>query len=566
TLLYGRESLTFEDVLSILNSRELNKRAYAKDDGDGLFIRERSDQRGNQGCGSSRSKSKGKGTYKMKCCICYYEDNMKKDCPQRNKKKSTALRDYLFDFKEFNGGMVLLSDNRACAIIGTWKVRVQMKDGSTFMLENVRYIPKLKGNLISLGTLDREGYTLKMHNGRVKMIKGSLMVLLGTRMGNISEAGLHELERKEVLGNKGLEAAVTTAYLINRDVMFKESLIYKDTLKVVGAADFEKKVEFEAKLQGSRIESIMDPHTGENLGNEDTEQDDEEPQQWNLDNYVLVRDTTKRTTTKPARYMDEGSCYGGRDEFFKEESYLGASQSTTWSEAGKLQWLYKIKDGIEDVQKPRYKARLLEQLDVKTTFLHDEMLIACKCKFEIKYTKGLLRKEFDMKELGLAIKIISMEIVRDMVGLCAIGGTLQGLVYGRDQGKHMDVNSFVDADYSKDPNKGWSITGSNKSGNGMRLGKGENMIWKSVALGFKTPREAIKELSMRGQIRCAGAQQFVAKHMEVSRDFLKAAGLGQKGTLPLEGTPSVVKTGPWKVNIRQSQIPSDSSRKTSRVI
>ncbi|GKC18666.1 hypothetical protein Tco_1020816 [Tanacetum coccineum] len=34
-----------------------------------------------------------------------------------------------------------------------------------------------------------------------------------------------------------------------------------------------------------------------------------------------------------------------------------------------------------------------------------------------------------------------------------------GLVYGRDQGKHVDVDGFVDADYAKDPDKGRSITG-----------------------------------------------------------------------------------------------------------
>ncbi|GKE71609.1 hypothetical protein Tco_1529681, partial [Tanacetum coccineum] len=117
-------------------------------------------------------------------------------------------KDFLFDFKEFNGGTVLLGDNRARAIRGT-------------------------GN----------GFTVKLQNGRDKVIKGSLMVLSRTikgnckHLGHISEAGLHELEKREVLGNKGLgklefcenyvlgkstrlsfgrEATTTASYLINR--------------------------------------------------------------------------------------------------------------------------------------------------------------------------------------------------------------------------------------------------------------------------------------------------------------------------------------------------------------
>nr|GFC81380.1 retrotransposon protein, putative, Ty1-copia subclass [Tanacetum cinerariifolium] len=41
------------------------------------------------------------------------------------------------------------------------------------------------------------------------------------------------------------------------------------------------------------------------------------------------------------------------------------------------------------------------------------MLIACKIKAEIGSTKSLLKREFDMKDLGEAKKILGMEIVRD---------------------------------------------------------------------------------------------------------------------------------------------------------
>nr|GFB58278.1 zinc finger, CCHC-type [Tanacetum cinerariifolium] len=99
----------------------------------------------------------------------------------------TPRRDFLFDFKEFDGGTVLLDDNKSCVIRGQEgdrKVIVQMKDGLSFMLENARYIPELKRSLISLGTLDREGYTVKLWNGIVNVIKGSLMVSSGTVNGN----------------------------------------------------------------------------------------------------------------------------------------------------------------------------------------------------------------------------------------------------------------------------------------------------------------------------------------------------------------------------------------------
>ncbi|GKA29393.1 retrovirus-related pol polyprotein from transposon TNT 1-94 [Tanacetum coccineum] len=86
-----RESLTLEDVLSSLNLRDLKKGICKEDDGDGLYLRGRSDHWGNQGRGSSRSKSKGKGTHKLKCYICYSDDHVKKDCPKRKKNKLTGF-------------------------------------------------------------------------------------------------------------------------------------------------------------------------------------------------------------------------------------------------------------------------------------------------------------------------------------------------------------------------------------------------------------------------------------------------------------------------------------------
>ncbi|GJU59302.1 reverse transcriptase domain-containing protein [Tanacetum coccineum] len=96
----------------------------------------------------------------------------------------TPRLDILFDFLECDGGSVQLGDNRECKIRGIGKVRVQLKDGSSFVLHNVRYIPELKRNLISLGTLEKEGFTVKLQSGKVKVINGSRVVLSGIRRDN----------------------------------------------------------------------------------------------------------------------------------------------------------------------------------------------------------------------------------------------------------------------------------------------------------------------------------------------------------------------------------------------
>ncbi|GKB91771.1 hypothetical protein Tco_0964043 [Tanacetum coccineum] len=161
TLLYGWDSLKLKDVLATLNSRELQKMMGAKGDGgEGLYVRGISGQRDME-----------------------HEEHLNRDCPRYNHKKSqdfvrnedqvsgsgadgygnadvmmamsveelldwimdsggschiTYMRDYLVDFEEYGGGNLLLSDGRECRVRGTGKVQVQMRDRSSFMLDNVR--------------------------------------------------------------------------------------------------------------------------------------------------------------------------------------------------------------------------------------------------------------------------------------------------------------------------------------------------------------------------------------------------------------------------------------------
>nr|GEU34698.1 zinc finger, CCHC-type [Tanacetum cinerariifolium] len=225
TLLYGRESLKMEDVLATLNSRELKKRTKGtkEEAGDGLYVRERSDHscKAHSG-GSSRFKSRG-GTSKLMCFICHLKVHLKRDSlmkkssgfvkkGKRNQDSNssdeegnayfeealvvvrndemielvmdsgrsyhmTHMMDFLYDFKVFDSGSVQLDDNRTCAIKGIRKMKIHLHDGSRFILENVSYVPGLRRILISLGTLEKEGYTVKLQMGRIKVINGSRVMM-----------------------------------------------------------------------------------------------------------------------------------------------------------------------------------------------------------------------------------------------------------------------------------------------------------------------------------------------------------------------------------------------------
>nr|GEW01251.1 retrovirus-related Pol polyprotein from transposon TNT 1-94 [Tanacetum cinerariifolium] len=313
--------------------------------------------------------------------------------------------------------------------------------------------------------------------------------------------------------------------------------MYKDTLKNSSVSDkCVEKLQVEAELQKLNNHMPKEDHTDQEDGDDKDTGDQETDQPLDLTDYQLVRDREPRTRTKPLRLRDESNMAAYAFVVVEEEDThepltyqeeVACEDNSKWKAAMKeemdclrenktwelvdhpagqklmsCKWLFMIKEGIEGVQKPRYKVRLvahgftqredyeLEQLEVKTTFLHgnleeviymrqppgyeqgnkvcllkkslyglkqslrqwykrfneymlsnrfkhnsydgcvyyksyapcgyiylllyvDDMHIACKSKAEIGSTKSLLKKEFDMKELEEAKKILGMEIVRD---------------------------------------------------------------------------------------------------------------------------------------------------------
>ena len=72
-----------------------------------------------------------------------------------------------------------MGNNTACKIFGIGSIKFKLVDGSVKILYGVRYIPKLKRNLIPLGMLDSKGYYYKSQGGVLIVTKGALVIMKG---------------------------------------------------------------------------------------------------------------------------------------------------------------------------------------------------------------------------------------------------------------------------------------------------------------------------------------------------------------------------------------------------
>nr|GEY58891.1 zinc finger, CCHC-type [Tanacetum cinerariifolium] len=207
-MLYGKESLTMEDVLATLNSRELKKRTkYIKEEtGEEVYVRGGLDHSSKSHFGrSSRFKSRG-GTGKLKCFICHSKGHLKRDCPMKKSsgfvKKGKRNQDSDSSNDEgntyFGEALVvveiteLLGDKRTCTTKETGKVKIQLHDGSRFILKDVRFS--------GYGDWNQEK-KLCVYTLEAKVMTFGVQKLGGSKQGRLKQLGSKKVRFKQ-LGHK----------------------------------------------------------------------------------------------------------------------------------------------------------------------------------------------------------------------------------------------------------------------------------------------------------------------------------------------------------------------------
>ncbi|GJT66288.1 zinc finger, CCHC-type containing protein [Tanacetum coccineum] len=125
------------------------------------------------------------GTGKLKCFICHSKDHLKRDCPM--KKSSGFVRKGKHDQDSDS------SDDKGNAYFGEALVVVENDEMAELVIDS-----GLRRSLISLGTLEKEGYNVKMQMGRIKGAQGDREVEVFQVSNDDTAVAQRRLEDKQL--------------------------------------------------------------------------------------------------------------------------------------------------------------------------------------------------------------------------------------------------------------------------------------------------------------------------------------------------------------------------------
>ncbi|KAJ4730101.1 Retrovirus-related Pol polyprotein from transposon TNT 1-94 [Melia azedarach] len=228
SFIVGKDIVSLEEVRSSLHTRELRHKATgtgADNQAAGLVAS------GSYGHGNSGKKkfkkpvSKGPKPNDV-CNYCKEKGHWKSDCPKKkrqqdkptgtaavadtNSEEDIALvadehtdhndvwildsgasyhicprREWFTTYEQVDGGNISMANSSVCKAVGIGSIKIRTHDGKFCTLNDVRHVPLMTKNLISLSMLDNKGFSFQGEGGVLHVCKGSNVVLKGVKRGTL---------------------------------------------------------------------------------------------------------------------------------------------------------------------------------------------------------------------------------------------------------------------------------------------------------------------------------------------------------------------------------------------
>lgn len=233
----GSNKLKFDDVRDLVLSEEIRRRESGESSTSSVLHTESRGRNSTRGNGQGRSNYRGKsrdrrsksrnpnnssssktiecwncgkiGHYKNQCKSAPKSQDGKAEanvtstsegddaliCSLESKQESwvldsgasfhaTSKKEFFERYVPGNLGKVYLGDDQPCDIVGKGIVKIKL-NGSVWELKDVRHIPDLRKNLISVGQLASEGYTTNFQGDNWKISKGAMTIAHGKKSGTL---------------------------------------------------------------------------------------------------------------------------------------------------------------------------------------------------------------------------------------------------------------------------------------------------------------------------------------------------------------------------------------------
>jgi hypothetical protein len=189
-------NLKFDDVVGVILSEEMQWKSTSETSGNVLNMenmgRQKDRGKGFVNRGNSRKGRSKSRLGKIECWNCGKKGHLKKDCRDPKKQRdgqreinheanvtsdvlqdalilsvdnisvswvvesgasfhATSHRKHFLDYVQGDFGQVHLGDDAPCKIVGMGKVKIKQCNGNQWLLKEVRHVPYLRKNLISIG-------------------------------------------------------------------------------------------------------------------------------------------------------------------------------------------------------------------------------------------------------------------------------------------------------------------------------------------------------------------------------------------------------------------------------